>query len=161
MLDLIAYDNDVYYFGCEWGDTDLDWIILDACSTLQYDDYGRTGGMKTGGTHESEFAKSLNGIRLICGAQNELNGNVDDRGQAIADLLIDSDRGGADYAHSVYFSWFVGYDDTDEGWGDEILSILAEDWVYTGDYIWGQADGPYDYTASVDNYYYEYTFTCT
>lgn len=147
---------DVSYLACEWGDTDLDWIMLDACYTLQGDEYDTTYGVKSSG----RFANSLNGIRLICGAQTETNNAPPPcTGIQVAWDLIDSDGGGPDTAMAVLVSWFYGADVTNPN--PYRFSIIGECWEYGSDYIWGQSTGPVNYTAPVDNNYAEWTWTCT
>jgi hypothetical protein len=103
-LNLI-YDPDpidrIYGENCTWGDGDLEWIMLQACNTLNDDD--DSVGLKENG----EFAQALNGIRIICGAETVMIKD-DDAGSDVAGYLVDSDGGGADVAYMVVDSWFLG-----------------------------------------------------
>lgn len=136
-----------YWDEAHWGDVDLEWIMLRACYTLEND----TTLIKS----TSEFANALNGARLICGAATTLSDTLD--GANVANRLVDSDGGGADIAQKVKSSWFYGCDQNQPS--GKVLRVIGEGYFYGDDYIWGQGTGPYDYTYSVDNYYYEWSYT--
>jgi hypothetical protein len=150
------YDR-VYSANIDWGDNDVEWIFLHACETLKDDDTGSdawTPGSKTG----KNFARSLNGCHMICGAHTVMYDDCYEEGQNVANRLVDSDSGGPDIALNVRTSWFEGIDET---MGNYVtLRIVAEDSSYWDEYIWGQGSGPAS-EATVDNYYYSWTYTCS
>lgn len=142
----------VYGENCTWGDNDLEWIMLQACNTLNDDD--AASGEKADG----EFAQALNGIRIICGAETVMIKD-DYAGSDVAGYLVDNDGGGPDIAYMVVDSWFLGSDIAQ----DSTITIRAIGETYgilDQDYIWGQASGPWYMAYTVDAYYYSFTYNC-
>jgi hypothetical protein len=147
--DMGLFFDRVSYGSMDLGDVDLEWIFFHACETLSDD----TEGVKTSG----QFAQSLDGIRMICGADTSDYNCAD--GAGIANRLVDSDGGGADVAQTVKNSWFLGMDDYQPS--GVTLRVIAEGYSWGNDYIWGQGTGPNSTSYSVDNYYSTWTYSCS
>jgi hypothetical protein len=116
----IFHSSIVGYDEVLWGDTDLEWVMLYACSTLQYD---FPCGPKTSG----RFAQSLNGAHMICGARTDMQATLDTAGFEVATYLT----GG----YSVMWSWFYGCETTQSS--GVTLAVLVESTEYYDDCIWG------------------------
>ncbi|MBA7671679.1 hypothetical protein ES703_79839 [subsurface metagenome] len=114
-------DEYLYGFEADWGDKDLEWVLLESCLALQNDD-GYPSDKSSG-----DFANALNGVRLICGAADSIYGN---NGQYVGELLA--------AGWSVTDAWFYGC-----GWNQHLyrnpctLRVIAEDPAYFSDAVWG------------------------
>ncbi len=105
-------DRYLDYFDAEWGDKDLEWIFLQACSTLEEDDADSSPWKSDG-----KFAQALDGVHLICGS---------------ATVMHDIDVGssvGTYLAFGMWYtameSWFYGCDDAGEHSGIELSNCLG------------------------------------
>jgi len=131
--------DDEYLYGYEayWGDIDLEWALLEACSALAYDD-----GVSSN-KYDGWFAQALGGARLICGAATSIYG---DNGQHVGPRLA--------AGWSVMDAWFWGCFENQDFYGHSCtLRVIAEDPGYFGDAVWGC--GPTIIADPiVDNYYY-------
>lgn len=134
----------VSYEEAEWGETDLEWVFLFACNTLQNDDAYSANYTKENG----EFAQSLNGAHIICGADTPMSAEYTEVGEAIAYLLVEG--------YDVGMAWFVGglyYHPV----GTTLRIIYEEEFYFnpeTGeyDYIWGCGDTQPDVSPDEDFY---------
>lgn len=116
-LDVSAYTEKVNADEAEWGDHDLEWIGLHACSTL----------------YNTAFASSLNGVHLICGASTTTYNNAND-GTNWAAYMIDD--GANDVAYTVKESWFYGVDTGQPA--SVTLKVFGETSTCGNDKAWGQ-----------------------
>ena len=164
MSSLILIDDDpetslsrVDHDVVSWGGTDLEWVFLHACETLQYDTAGTTPVLKTTG----RFANALNGIHLICGAASPLVANLGQIGKAVSEFLTGSNN---QALHTVKDSWFLGVDKWQPAkyYNDDIiLRVIGEDIAYENDYIWGTlGSGPVP-DVTVDEFYVGWYYECT
>jgi hypothetical protein len=132
-------DSFIEYLECEWGDNDLEWILLDCCGVLSNDstDY---------------WHSAMDGLHLICGAQSNVTDS--DHGVHVSDLLIDD--GWWDWARTIKTSWFSGMNyDLPDG---RVLAVIGETSTCGDDYIWGQGTVCSDLVH--DNIYTLWTYTC-
>jgi hypothetical protein len=137
-------DEWLEYDEAEWGDWDVEWVLLGGCNTLADDD----GGLKSSG----KFAQALNGAHSICGAATSLtHANY---GVQVAIRLTDDDGEGADFAYEVGAAWFLGVYYT-QGIGRTIRVIGENSDCFFNDFIWGQDSGPIS-DPTVDGYYNEW-----
>jgi len=146
----------VDYTDIRWGNSDLEWAFLHACSTLANDYAPLNSYLKTNGY----FAQSLKGIHMICGASTEMvSWSVETDGQYVAEFLTGTNRD----LYTVKNAWFYGIAINAEALlpFEDIeyinLRVIAEDESYEDDYIWGQSTGPADDVA-VDDYYYSWDY---
>jgi hypothetical protein len=136
-LDVSTYIEKVYANEAEWGDYDLEWIGLHACSTLSNND----------------FSESLQGAHLICGFSTTAYNYADD-GENWADYLIDD--GANDDAYTVKNAWFYGIDINHPA--GVTLKVFGETSTCGNDKIWGQGTVISD--PSVDDQFTTWTYNC-
>jgi fibronectin type 3 domain-containing protein len=158
--ELILVDDDpwwthhrVCWNEVEWGDNNLEWVLLLACDTLQNDPVSSTPISKSNG----KFANSLNGAHMICGASNSMYADHPTDGENVAERLTGSN--GMDLC-TVKEAWFEGID---ENYQESTLvncRIIAEDVSYADEYIWGKGSGPAS-EATVDDYYVGWDWPCS
>lgn len=136
--------NVVSYDEVNWGDSDLEWVMLYACETLQ-NDHGPTNNyIKSNG----EFAQSLNGVHVICGAYTSMEGTNPNGGYYVAYLLVNG--------YDIDAAWFTGCDLTQSS--SVTLMTIFEHGGYLSDHIWGEGT-VYDY--DVDGSYGSNDYTCS
>jgi hypothetical protein len=114
--------DDEYLQGyeAEWGDWDLDWVILEACEALFYDD-----GVPLD-KFDGCFAQALNGTRLICGAATGMWGPV---GDGVGWYLFNG--------WSLTDAWFQGAGEVQVAMQQSCtLRVIAEDLAYFGEQVW-------------------------
>lgn len=121
----------------EWGDYDLEWIGLHACSVLSNND----------------FTDALHGVHLICGFSTTSYNYADD-GENWADFLIDD--GANDQAYTVKDAWFDGMEIKQPS--SVTAKVFGETSSCGSDKIWGQ--GPVISDPRVDGIYFFWTHTC-
>ena len=138
----------------KWGDTDLEWILLEACGSLTYDVPTGSGSQnKTAGY----WATALQGSDIICGAVTDMFSHEDDdNGYHVARRLIGAEGG---TVHTVMSAWFLGCDVHQPP--PVKLAVISENSGCLLDYIWGQGSGPnYPDGPPVDNQYSWVRYTC-
>ncbi len=136
-LDVSTYIEKVYANEAEWGDYDIEWIGLHACSTLSNND----------------FSESLQGAHLICGFSTTAYNYAGD-GENWADYLIDD--GANDDAYTVKDAWFYGID-INQPTG-VTLKVFGETSTCGNDKIWGQGTVISD--PVVDDQFNTWTHSC-
>jgi hypothetical protein len=134
------YDDEyLEYWEAEWGDKDIEWMLIHSCKILSDENRGW-------------WAWARNGIHLICGAKTTMHDRND--GGNVADFLVD-DPGLFDWAHTVKDSWFEGCDLHQSD--DVILCVIGETHECGDDYIWCEGevcdDPQRDSTYNVWTYY--------
>ena len=152
-----SIDASVHYYDVLWGGNDAEWVFLHACETLADDDASSNAYYKI--STNAKFAQALNGAHLICGAAGDVytyTGIVND-GPHVAEFLTGTNGRSV---QTVKEAWFRGID-LNHGYmpSQTTLRVLAEDYSYINDYIWGQGTGPVS-DVGVDNYYFSWDFTC-
>lgn len=140
FVDTTHDDKYLEYDEALWGDYDLEWIYIHACSVLS--DYD-----------SPYWYDAFNGIHLICGAENTMYDG--DCGVHIGDLLVDD--GWWDWARTVKDSWFQGCDYNQPSTVD--LRVLGETSTCGSDYIWGQGSVCADPTP--DSVIYQWDYDCS
>ena len=140
FIDTAHDDKYLEYDEALWGDYDLGWIYIHACSVLSDD-------------NSAYWIDAFDGIHLICGAENAMYDG--DCGVHIGDLLVDD--GWWDWARTVKDSWFHGCDYNQPSSVD--LRVLGETSTCGNDYIWGQGSVCADPTP--DNVFYQWDFDCS
>jgi len=88
-------DKALYYTECKWGDGDLEWIVLDACSPLAWQPVGKVNVFE-------RWGQVFQGLHMICSFATG-SSNVQIRGTVFAYLLT----GGYGLTPlPIYSSWF-------------------------------------------------------
>jgi hypothetical protein len=124
------------YDEARWGDSDLEWVFLDACDCLQN---------IHSGTYKSyvHFGWALNRAHLICGCTNTIWDYA--FGDYVAYYLLGWMPGYG--ALPVINSWYMGAKEVEYG---VTLRCIGETSACLNDYIWGKGSVCSDPT--VDNY---------
>lgn len=122
FITFITDHNDKKLYHTEaansWGTRDLEWAAFHSCSVLD---------------HDSDWAKALNGMHLLCGFQTlaQANGSL---GGAFADFLT-MDKV-YERAHKVHQAWFLA-SDVSQPIGT-MARVIGENESMFNDYIWGE-----------------------
>jgi hypothetical protein len=142
-----------------WGDSDLEWAFMHACETLMSDKAETNSYLKSNG----KFAKALNGIHMICGADTIMA--IPYNTQPVAEFLTGT---GGRELKTVKEAWFQGIDVNEDVYWDSDsqsfetvkLRIIAEDDSYENEYIFGKGTGPAPDTT-IDEYYVSWDYPCS
>ncbi|MDK2826051.1 MAG: hypothetical protein PWQ63_1797 [Methanolobus sp.] len=137
-LDVSTYTEKVYANEAEWGDYDLEWIGLHACSVLS----------------NNNFKGSLNGAHLICGFSTTAYNCASD-GTNWAAYMIDD--GANDDAYTVKNAWFSAIDVNQPS--GVTLKVFGETSSCGNDKVWGQGTVISDPTP--DSTYSTWTHSCS
>ncbi|WP_342685994.1 MULTISPECIES: DUF6345 domain-containing protein [unclassified Methanoculleus] len=133
LLPVLAW---VYFHDCNWGDQDLEWILLHSCHTTQIP-----------GEFKAWPHWALNGAHLVCGFDTVGYDYAED-GAAVANKLFNN--------YKVRHAWYFGLDETH---GNDVwIGTIGENAACGDDRIWGEgsviADPP------VDSEIYRWLFQC-
>ena len=131
----------VDYLEAQWGETDLEWVMLFACNTLMGDNAASDNYQKSNG----KFAQALDGVHMICGASTSMYGHTT-AGTRIAEYLCSGE--------SAADAWFWGCSWT-QPFGTN-LRIIFEEECYFDDCIWGFGDTQADLVPDGDYYSIDY-----
>jgi hypothetical protein len=128
----------VWFSSCEWGDNDLEWIILHGCHTTQ-----------TPQNFKQIPHRAMNGVHLVCGYISEgydcENGET---GSTVSNFLLTD--------NTVKNSWCWGVDWV---YNEPItLRTVGEVATCANDHIWGHGTVISD--PPVDNYYNTWGYAC-
>jgi hypothetical protein len=144
----LGNSNTVDYLEAQWGETDLEWVMLFACNTLMGDNAAPDNYQKSNG----KFAQALDGVHMICGASTSMSGSTYG-GYWVAYFLTQG--------YSVGDSWFLGCAQTQPSGTN--LRIIFEEMCYydpanqEADYIWGTGGTLSDMTPDNDYYSCDYS----
>lgn len=127
----------VYFDCCEWGDYDLEWMLLHSCHTTQIP-----------GNFKSNKRWALNGAHLICGFDTDAYDYAED-GASCAQKLLNG--------YKVRLAWYTAIDETHP---DGIrVGIVGENSDCANDRIWGEGSVIAD--PVVDSEIYRWLYTCS
>lgn len=101
-----------------WGTRDTEWVALYTCLTMD---------------HDSDWAKTMNGVHLECGFETLMDLNLSGGG-AFADLLTKAKI--YDEPHKVHQAWFLAADMSQNN--DVMARVIGENESMFNDYIWGE-----------------------
>ena len=137
----------VDYLEAQWGETDVEWVMLFACYTLMGDDAEADNHQKSNG----KFAQALDGVHMICGATTPMSAANQYAGEYIAAYLANG--------YSVGSAWFLGCALT-QPIGTRLRIIYEEEKYFNpstqeADFIWGTGYTLPDEDPDDDYYSYD------
>lgn len=106
----------VYFHDCNWGDQDLEWILLHSCHTAQVP-----------GEFKAWPHWALNGAHLVCGFDTVGYDYAQD-GAAVANKLFNN--------YKVRHAWYHALDETHQS--NVWIGIIGENAACGDDRIWGE-----------------------
>lgn len=129
--------NWIYFRNCEWGDYDLEWLLLDSCHTVNL-----PIEFKYSVTHWA-----LNGIHLVCGFDT-VGYDIAEDGPNVANRLLAGNK--------IRHAWYLAMDETH---GSEVaVGIIGENAECGNDYVWKEGSVIAD--PVVDSEIYRWLYYC-